>query len=229
MATPKKRVSRPRKTPMITSGAIRRLCILAGVERITPKAVDQMKKIIMVRMEHLIKNAVALAELARRHTLKFDDLVFLHKVYGGSEAKPTKGELTLCKNSKELKKKVHNGTAGKCLVMMSNTSFGLLVKPMLKAHNKFIDRMSREFKLHMQNFIEMQAVRLLIAADDAAIDIAGRKTVFLKDINFVEAHGCTAVSGRVKLIKASKKKKTKKSKKATRTAAKKKSGRSTVY
>ena len=219
----KKKTTGPRKTPIITSGAIRRLCVLAHIKRISQKAVNQMKRIIMIRIDDILKNANTLKEHGRRHTLKVEDLVFLHKMYGTGKGL---SDITLCKNIDMLKKKARKGTVGSCIVMMGNVSFGKLIKSVLNKYDKQAI-ISKHFRLHMQYFIETQAVKLLMAANNAAVEIGKRRTVFLKDINFVEVHKCTASHVSI-APKTLKKKKATKTKKAKRVTMKKKMGKSPV-
>ena len=166
--------------PLITSGAVKRLCVLAGVKRITKSASDQVKQILKARVAELLKSLIVIVEYARRRTILHNDLVFLVRYYGGKEESKN-ADIKLCKNKKALK----NKNAGKCIVI-SRTGFKKMVKMEIDDL-----RVSKTFMLHFQYFVESEMVKMLRAAHDAAVDVAGRETLSLKDINYVQTHNCT--------------------------------------
>ena len=192
----------------ISSGAVKRLCILAKVNRISKDASTEVKKIIKAKMSEVLLKCAALADYEKVKTIKHKHLMFL--VHG--KISKEKDDIKLCKNSEMLRKM---SKSEKCIVI-SRKGFLRHIKSILG--DKY--RVSGVFALHFQHFIESEIVKMLRAAHDATVDVAGRKTLEAKDIKYVNDHNCV-YKGAISIEVLEQFKKAKKAKKTSKKTSKK--------
>jgi histone H3/H4 len=206
---PKQTPGAPKKAPRkllrdniqgITKPAIQRLAHMAGVVEMSGDIYEEVRLRIKALMDHVIADAVAMAEHSRRKRISADDISeavrtvkakgepFLHNVLrSGAES-----ELKRCPvyESKEAVKttsglrRVKFYQKQKDCVHISRSGFARLASEVGQDYKTDFQFSSNALGL-MQLVVEDYVVKVLAAAQHAAIH-ASRKTLQAKDIQVVE-------------------------------------------
>lgn len=184
----------------ITKPAIKRVARRAGVKRVDKDCYEEVRGIIMDKLEEIIKVAATLMENAKRKTLMSKDVRAAAEVLGvsliGFSGVTTENLTSVVVAPKKISKstKTHKFKPGtvalkeirhyqksKGCILFRRLPFARLVKEILQNNTTLEVRISKEASDLIQQWVEQYLVKLLEVANYNAIH-AGRTTVEPKDI-----------------------------------------------
>lgn len=203
----------------ITKPSIKRLSLLAGCEMISADSYENIRGILLEKMDECLSKAVIFMEHDKRKTLLYKDLARAVEQLGGKLYGDETVVYDICKTSAELVK-----YQGNC-VTIAKASFTRLTKEILQNYGTF--NLSKPFKENFQYYTEKQIINVFSSACQLAMEMGKRKTVKGSDLQSVYKHTCSPTAVRkITIPKKRKPKTTKKPKalpKATSPKPKKKS------
>lgn len=165
----------------LTKGPIKRLLMKAGISRISSLVYHEVRELIKLRLEELLRNTITVTEYRRKATVTSTDVYFNLKHKQFSEVITAKK--CILSTSKRLHNKIrHYQKQAECL-FFSKIGFSRFIREISQDYKNDL-RFSAEALLLIQLSVETYLVKLFIECSHVMVH-SKRKTIFTKDIQLV--------------------------------------------
>ena len=183
----------------ITKPAITRLARKGGVKRLSGMVYEEIRGVLKVHLENLVRDCATSMEYARRNTLQLKDVMFgleqTGLAYGGITKKSCKGHGTAKKSAPKAGRKAHKFRSGtvslqqirhyqkqSACLLLPKASFSRLVREIAQDYQGETEiRFQKRAMLAIQVASEDYLIKLFQDANLSAIH-SGRTTVSPKDV-----------------------------------------------